>query len=327
MSEAAGGEERSPKSPPRLKRWLLWALRIGGTTLGFGYVASIVEVDELTGALGRVSAGAFLMACVVTGLNLCVGALRWRILLAAYGAPHRPSLGFLIRVYFIGFFYNNYVPGGVGGDIVRGVVTRRSFGDKGTTASMTVVLVERVLGLSGLLLLVSATSLLRPIEGTENVLPYSALGLLIATAAVSSVALGRRIARYFPGRIGALLASLPVIERPGPFAVCLGMSLITQALVAVTGWFLLSSITGGQVTLADAFVLVPLGMAAAFFPLSVGGAGVREAAFVGLFVTALHMARADALAVSLLLWISQLALGALGGVIQLAAPIREESDP
>lgn len=327
MSDEAPPEASAKEGSSRLKGRILWGLRIGGTALGFGYVASIVEVGALTNALGRVSAVAFLMACLVTALNLCVGAARWRILLSAYGAPHRPSLLFLIRVYYIGFFYNNYVPGGVGGDIVRGVVTRRSFGEKGTTASMTVVLVERVLGLTGLMILVSVTSLIRPIEGTENVLPYSAFGLVLAAGAVSSVAVGRRVAHLFPGRVGALLGSLPVIERGGAFALCLGMSLITQALVAVTGWFLLSSITGGEVTLFDALVLVPLGMAAAFFPLSVGGAGVREAAFVGLFVTALGMARADALAVSLLLWISQLALGAIGGVVQLAAPIRERAEP
>ena len=318
-------ETEVPKGGSRLKTWLLWGLRIGGTALGFGYVASIVELEPLTAALTRVSAWAFLAACFATCVNLCVGAVRWRILLAAYGAPNRPSVFFLARVYFIGFFYNNYLPGGVGGDLVRGVVTRQSFGDKGAAASVTVVLVERALGLSGLLLLVSATSILRPIEGTENVLPYSAVGLTIAAAGVGSVALGRRVARFFPGGLRTLMESLPEIERWQPFFIALGMSLITQAMVAITGWFLLYSITGGTVSLADAFVLVPLGMAAAFFPLSVGGAGVREAAFVGLFVTALAMTRADALAVSLLLWFSQLAVGALGGVVQLVAPVRDKS--
>lgn len=319
-----GGGEKAPPEPRT--RWWLWALRIGGTVGGFSYIAYIVEPAELWNAFGRVSAGAFFAACAITAANLFVGAVRWRLLLAAYGAPKRPSLFFLWRVYFVGFFYNNYVPGGVGGDVVRGVVTRESFGDRGTTASMTVVIVERALGLSGLLLLVSGTYLIHPIEGTGNVLPFSALGLLIAATAIGAVAVGHRVAHRFPDRIGKLLGRLPVIEHPLPFAGALGLSLVTQALVAVTGWLLFDSVTGGAVSLADALVLVPLAMAAAFFPLSVGGAGVREAAFVELSQAALRMSRADALAVSLMIWASQLTIGAIGGVWQLVAPVGGKSE-
>ncbi|MCB9593488.1 MAG: flippase-like domain-containing protein [Sandaracinaceae bacterium] len=324
MSQAPGDEAVAAPARSSVGKWLLWGLRIAGTALGFGYIAYVVDADELWGALTKVSPLAFAAACATTSVNLGVGAVRWRVLLAAYGAPRRPSLRLLVRAYYIGFFYNNYLPGGVGGDLVRGVVTRRSFGDEGTTASVTVVLVERALGLAGLLLLVSLTSLIRPIEGTENVLPYSAVGLTLAAAGIGSVALGRRVARFAPGRIGALLGSLPEIVRPGPFAAAFAISLATQSLVAVTGWFLLASVSDGAVGLGDAFVLVPLAAAAAFFPLSVGGAGVREAAFVGLFVSALGMERADAVAVSLAMWGSQLAIGAVGGLVQLLVPIEPE---
>lgn len=324
MSEPTG--DPAPPTPSRARTALLWALRIAGTAAGFGYIAYIVDPDELMGGLAKVSALAFAGACATTAVNLCVGAVRWRVLLAAYGAPRRPPLSLLIRAYYVGFFYNNYLPGGLGGDVVRGVVTRRSFGASGTAASLTVVLVERALGLAGLLLLVSATALVRPIEGTQNVLPYAGLGLALAAAGIGSVALGRRLGAVAPGRIGEILASLPVIERFDAFGAALAISLVTQSLVAVTGWFLLASVTGGAVGLGDAFVLVPLGAAAAFFPLSVGGAGVREMAFVGLFVTALHMAEADAVAVSLAMWASQLAIGAVGGLVQLFAPVRREAD-
>jgi uncharacterized membrane protein YbhN (UPF0104 family) len=310
-----------PAAPSALKRRILWALRIGGTIAGFAYVASIVSPGEVGAAIARVSPWAFLGACAVTCVNLGVGALRWRILLAAYGAPHAPPMGQLARAYFIGFFYNNYLPGGLGGDLVRGVVTRAAFGERGTTASMTVVLVERVLGLSGLLLLVSTTTLVRPLPGTENVLPFSGLLLLAAGGAVIGIAAGRRLAPHLPGRLGQTAAALPGIERFAPFVTALLMSLVTQALVAMTGWVLMASITAGQVGLDDALVVVPLAMATAYFPLSVGGAGAREAAYVALGVSALGMSEADALASSLLLWISQLAVGALGGVVQLVAPV------
>jgi uncharacterized membrane protein YbhN (UPF0104 family) len=326
VSEATG-EGEAEDSGSSSRRWLWWALKLGGTLAGFGYVVWKVDFSDLWGAMRHISPWAFAAACGVSVLNLVVGAARWRVLLAAYGAPKRPSILRLAHVYWVGFFYNNFVPGGLGGDLVRGIVTRQSFGERGATASMTVVLVERALGLSGLLLLVTATYLWRPLPGTEGVLPYSALGLALAAGGVASVAAGRRLAPHLPGKLGEIAASLPEIERPGPFAGALGMSLGTQGLVAVTGWLIFASVTGGEVTLADALVLVPLGMAAVYFPLSVGGAGARELAFVALGTAALGMEEADALAGSLLLWMSQLSVAAVGGLLQLVAPLSEEEAP
>jgi hypothetical protein len=116
-----------------------------------------------------------------------------------------------------------------------------------------------------------------------------------------------------------------VIERFGPFFGALAISLVTQGLVALSGWFLLWSVTDGAISLTDAFVLVPLAMAAAYFPLSVGGAGVREGAFVAIGTAAFGMTRADALAASVALWMTQLAVSSLGGVWQLVSPISQDT--
>ncbi len=325
MREARAVDEATTGEPERSarRRRLSWALKIGGTVAGLAYVIAIVDVSALSDAISRVSVAAVVGASLVSGANLLVGAVRWQLLLAAYGAPARPSLLRLAHVNLVGFFYNTCLPGGVGGDVVRGVVTRSSFGERGTTASMAVVLVERVLGLSGLLILVSGTYLVRPLPGTGGVLPYSALFLAGAAVGVVALAMGRRIAPMLPGRAGEIAASLPSIVRPLPFAGALALSLLTQTFVAICGWLVMSSITAGRVTLADALVVVPLAMAAVFVPFSVGGAGAREAAFVTLGASALAMSREDALASSLLLWIAQLAVGIVGGIVQLAAPIAE----
>lgn len=315
--------EEKPKS--RARTIALWALRIGGTAAGFGYIAWTTDFAEAGEAIARISPWAFSGAAAMTVVSLVIATFRWRLLLSAYGAPHQPSVLFLMRVYWIGFFYNTCLPGGVGGDVVRGVVARESFGENGTAASMLVVLVERVLGLSGLLIVVSVTYLIRPLPGTEGVLPFSGLLLLGAAAGVGGLAMSRRIAPMLPGRLGKIAASLPTIQRGLPFFGGLVLSLGTQASVAVTGWFLLDSVSGGTVTLGDAFVLVPLAMASAFFPFSVGGAGVREGVLVALCSAALDMPRADAFAVSVLIFLAQLAIAVPGGIVQLVAPVRAKA--
>src|SRR5207247_747715 len=75
-----------------------------------------------------------------------------------------------------------------------------------------------------------------------------------------------------------------------------------------------------HVTLADTMPLVPLGLAAAYFPFTVGGAGTREGAFVAL-LAAVGVAHADAMATSLLSFGASAIVAALGGVLQVVAPL------
>ena len=117
------------------QRWG-WIIRWLGTFAGIAYVASLIDIDDVKGAFGRIEMGALLLAILLVALNVVAGALRWRVLLTAYGADTRPSLPRAVQLYFVSFFYNNFLPGAVAGDVVRGVVTRNAFGDRGATAGL-----------------------------------------------------------------------------------------------------------------------------------------------------------------------------------------------
>src|SRR5690606_22482712 len=136
------------------QRWG-WIVRWLGTAVGIAYVASLIELHAVADAIGRIELSAFVVASVLVAANVVAGALRWRVLLSAYGAVSRPSLARATQLYFIAFFYNNYLPGAVAGDVVRGVVTRDAFGERGATAGLAVVFVERALGLFGVFLLLA----------------------------------------------------------------------------------------------------------------------------------------------------------------------------
>ncbi|TNF60394.1 MAG: hypothetical protein EP303_07170 [Deltaproteobacteria bacterium] len=60
--------------------------------------------------------------------------------------------------------------------------------------------------------------------------------------------------------------------------------------------------------------------ASAFFPFTVGGAGVREAAFAALYGT-VGVPEATAYAASLSFWATQLISAGVGGVINLFVPL------
>src|ERR1700759_566422 len=149
--------EASPSKKSRLV-----VLQLVLTLLAFAYLFHITDVPKLTRAFREAPLWSIPTA---TGLLLTVmfaGTLRWSLLLRAYGAETPPSLAYLFRLQLIGLFYN-MMPGAVGGDVLRGVVSRHAFGPDGMSAGLAVVLIERVFGLLALMLLVAGVLGLHPI--------------------------------------------------------------------------------------------------------------------------------------------------------------------
>jgi uncharacterized membrane protein YbhN (UPF0104 family) len=177
-----------------------------------------------------------------------------------------------------------------------------------------VVFVERVCGFAGLLVLAALATLASPL-GNRLVLIYSGIGLCAALAAVLAVALGPRVSARLPARLGKLAASLPLIEHPAPMAWALLLSVVIHMAVAMTGFMVIESLAP-QITFTEGMAVFPLGTLAAFFPLTVAGAGARDTALV-ILLGNLGVSRADALATSLSMLACNVVVSAIGGLIQL----------
>jgi uncharacterized membrane protein YbhN (UPF0104 family) len=314
-------QKRQPASPPRKLVWLL--VRLGVAGAGLAWTLNGVAFAELSKAAQKVTLPAFALATALFMFIFLVGAVRWRLLMSAYGARRLPSLALLYRVNHIGLFYNTFIPGNIGGDVLRGYVTRRAF--SGQTGSYVVVGVERFFGLAGLMVLGAAVISVHPIGGISN-LPWAAVGavLLAVGVAVAPMVLSR-FGRFFPGRLQQLVASLPAVHVPWLLAIVLLLSCGTQTVVALIGHTLVHSIAP-CVALGDSLVLVPIAMIAVYFPFTIAGLGVREAAFVVLF-TEIGVTRPDATAGSLAFLAVQLLVALLGGLCHVLVPVRTESEP
>jgi uncharacterized membrane protein YbhN (UPF0104 family) len=249
-------------------------------------------------------------------VNQLVGSVRWKILMRAYGAERLPSIWRLFRAYMIGLFYNTFLPGGIGGDVVRGVITREAFGERSATAGVTVVLVERGFGLAGLLLLAGGMLFLFPLPELSGAVLFGLAGIAGAAAAITFVAIARRIAPRLPGPLRKIATAMPALAWPTGLPLALLLSLCTQALVALSGHVLLSA-QAPEVTVTDSLVIIPVAAAAAYFPFTIGGLGAREAAFVALTTRVLHVDESQAVATSLLMWGCQAVAAAPGALVQM----------
>ena len=313
MTEAAAAD--SGTSWKRLG-WL--ALRISVTAAALIWTVTRVSLDDMLQAASRIGVGALAAAVAIGCSNLFVGALRWKVMLIAYGAKRPPSVLHLARVYFVSLFYNTFLPGNVGGDVLRGHVTRSAF--DGASAAYVVVFVERLFGLAGLLLLGATVLSVHPVGGVD--LPLVAGGAAIAAAGAALFPLvGRRLAPILPGILGRIAASFPAVERPALLLVVLLLSCCTQLVVALTGHVLVHAVDP-EIPLADSLVLVPVALIALYFPAAVAGIGVREAAFVFLF-TGVGMAAADATAASLAFLATTLVVALFGGLSHVVFPLSQ----
>lgn len=317
---AADSTDPAP-GPSRRRRILSWVLRIAVTGGALTWALSQVDMSSLGDALTRVSTVAAVTAVLLFLLNLLVGAFRWRVLLAAYGAKWEPSLLLLWRVYLVALFYNTALPANVGGDMMRGYVTRRAF--PGAAGAYLVVAIERVFGLAGIFLLAAVGLLVHPIPEIPNMTLYAFIGIVVAGLAAASPLLGRRIAPWLPARLRAMAEVLPTVRAPALLLAVLVLSMCTQCALALTGHVLLSSIDP-TVSVGTSIILIPVAMASIYMP-TVAGLGARELAFV-VALGAVGVTRADAIAASFAMFAAQLATALLGGLAHLLAPLPQVED-
>ncbi len=89
---------------------------------------------------------------------LTVAAWRWKLILAAHGMPL--SIWRALELYFIGHFFNAFMFGAVGGDLVKVFFVAKAIPHKRTEA-VTTVFIDRLVGLLALVALAAIVVLCR----------------------------------------------------------------------------------------------------------------------------------------------------------------------
>jgi uncharacterized protein (TIRG00374 family) len=285
--------------------------------IGFGLLALVIarywEDDPVTGApglkkllQGSIDYGSLAFAALLVAVALALQLFRWFILVRALDLPF--SLRNTFRLGMVGVFYNTFLPGSVGGDLLKAYFIAKEHPERKTRAVATVI-ADRALGLFGLILFVAVLGSMawagRDARITANPDLQWLIKVMAAIAGVSIVGfllLGylpqRRIDRFarrlnwFP-KVGKSLAELwytVVVYRQRLRAVvlCVGLSALSHfALVfafhSASRVFPPANPAAEQATLAEHMVVAPIGFIVQALPISPGGVGVGEAAFAGLY--------------------------------------------
>jgi uncharacterized protein (TIRG00374 family) len=237
--------------------------------------------------LGSLDAGKLVWAVLAFGPALFLMAIRLQVLLVSSGV--RVPFFTLVRLHYMGFFFNSFMPGGAGGDIIKAVYLLRHSNDKETAATM--IFVDRVIGVLGLLVLGGTVVLFARIEGVGFEIAAVSLALAVGSIFFFS-AWFRKLVRYdaiisrLPRavifkKVDAALLSLRDQKRALVTALALTIAL---QLLEVFGLYLAGQALGlTRATFAHYVAFVPIGYLANAIPLSFGGIGLMEGALLKLF--------------------------------------------
>lgn len=133
--------------------------------------------------LREAKGGLLLLGGLLYAPSFLIGALRWFMLMRARGMDVALSRSF--RLTMVGVFFNLCMPGATGGDVMKAYYAAKRSAQR-STAVMTVV-VDRLCGLLGLVLLVAILGLTMLDQSTPRQITIAMWGLLLGVLAFAWV--------------------------------------------------------------------------------------------------------------------------------------------
>ncbi|MFO0811105.1 MAG: lysylphosphatidylglycerol synthase transmembrane domain-containing protein [Gemmataceae bacterium] len=280
----------------------------------------------------------FAIAALLTATSALVSFTRWFSLVRAQGLPFRYIDA--LRLGMVGYFFNTFLPGSIGGDIVKAAGIARE--QQRRTVAVATVIIDRAIGLWGLLWLLALCGLAFYLAGNELLLDNRGLMTLVQSAWVAAIlsagvwfALGLLPERR-AGRGAGRLRSLPKVGRvlaelwwavwtyrkkPRAVALALALSVVCHT-INVAAYHLASRAFVDPAeesqlpTLSEHYLVIPVGLTVQAFVPTPGGLGGGEFSFGALYQL---LGRAKPLGVraSLIVRVVMWALGLVGYLVYL----------
>lgn len=314
-------ETNSPPSQSANNRWRKRLAAIAPVVLSailLYWVVGRAGLGEVWTSLTRMDPLLLLVATAIFSVGVVLRSLRWQILLRDVGVES--SLLNLISIYTMGIFFDNLLPTGMGGDIVRALRLRRD-SQRGAEAASSVV-ANRITGMVtmatiGALALFISPDIFPPIITWTLVLFLG--GMLLAVWVIRQNALGWLAARVPFAR--------PILQHPKlqSFNATAGAYSPRRALLAmfvsavfvgtlIGTQYTVSLATGLDLSLRYFAISAPVAGAVTMLPISFNGLGVREGLYQILFTSA-GVSASDAIAMSLAFYGIRFGVGLVGGLL------------
>jgi len=321
---------------------LLFQRRGGGGIEGFGdmtkkwlmpCVKTVVSAALLYALFRKIDFNAFLnavssisvfyaaLAVLIYFTVQCLSAYRWSLILAKdFSLPYRE----ILSMYFIGMFFNNFLPTLIGGDVVKGYYLYRRI--QNGPVSFASIFMGRYLGFAALM----AITLVALAFGYGAVHAIGGAGLVWVFVLLAGGFVCVSLFLWFKGLHDWLVKALlkvsffrlnekldafyrAVMSFKGRGDILFKAFILSLAVQGgvIAGYLVLGRAMGIGVKAGYFPLFIPLATVSAMLPFSLRGLGIREAIFVALFTMA-GAGMAEALGLSLMWFFVTVLVSVLG---------------
>ena len=269
-----------------------FAVRLAVTLGLLGVVFYRIDAGEFLRVVASASIALLLGAALIQVGSIFLSALRWRVILKNFDVQidYDP----LARITFIGFFFNLFLPSGIGGDFFRAYYLGQRVG-RGMSTTLTTTILERSAGLCALLIIGLAASALTPLKfgGVRLlfvfliILSLFILGNLLLFHPWTHRLLTRFLSRWkrdgLEEKMDLVAKGLRQLRRnPSAVVQAVAVSLLVQFLAVVIAWVAATSI-GLKAPFPVFLTFIPLINLTIMIPITINGLGLRESLYAVLF--------------------------------------------
>ncbi len=292
----------------QVKRHWSWIARTAVALSAIALFCHNTNWGEVAGRLRGLNPWCFASVVLTFAAAQIIQAFRWKLLLQTQSI----QVGMLtvVKLYYLGLYYNNVMPGSVGGDLLKAWYVMKHT-ERRFEGALSVV-VDRVIGLATTLMIAAAAAVyvirshgrLVNREGPQaNLTQRSSEGLssnLIwvgATVGVIFLALWLhpRSRAWLKGIAGHLAANWRIwvakavraasvyCSNPVTIGWTVLLTALGQGIVVVAFWYLGGQL-GIKVGLEYYLLIFPASWVLGAVPISIAGLGVTEGSMVAMFV-------------------------------------------
>lgn len=241
---------------------------------------------------------AIFLATALCILNFILISFRWKTILRARSQVTLPIMG-LLKITWIGQFFSSVLPGSVSGDLVKMLYIQKfdsSFSKKFVLAS---ILIDRVMGLCGLILLVGISSLVFGNQISAHSPAMTPL-LNVNYLLMTMVILGFLIFYFLHNGVRRILKRVEDIAFKNIFSKIINLwddlvlikhqmlkaiaiSVVVQFIAVIIFWSLIQPFVEEHMNFKEALAFIPIGLMTLALPVAPSGLGVGHAIFQKLF--------------------------------------------
>ncbi len=250
--------------------FLAFKLAVSGLSLYL--VFSKAGPAEILAMMRRIGPLHFLGACLIYLCAQAVSTLRWKLLL-----PGKFTFKKLFSLYMIGAFFNSFLPGLIGGDVVKAYYLNKDA--KKLSLTLASIFMDRYFGYAALMVIgiVAYPFAFGYFRAAvyQWIMPLIVCAFIVGSLLFFGLQLGRRFRTVseFYEYFGSLKSRRDVMVK----AFLLSLCIQTMGFMGVA---LLASALGEEIPTLLLFVFLPIIITITTVPISISGLGVREGAFV-----------------------------------------------